>query len=401
MSNIFFRFVPIIFLPFLISSCGVTFPQPNSLISNDASTDGISSIFNSSSEMIDVLCDCCNSLFSVEPKYLDNYLKAPHICCDCNLKLVNDDSINYLFITDIHADNEEQAKATNSLLTNVVEYLNNYDGIDFLCIGGDLTSLYFENETEWTLWIEKLLSPLKKCKKPLFILNGNHDDNSNWNSSVNQDTAFIVSPKKFNEIVLNKFVNVDIMHDEDYYNSEYYYYDLCKNGTRYRIVCLDSNDCPEHRNNSWYWGFTERQIKWLKNVVFTDNNCKYVVLSHMSIEQRFNVCQTVVHYEKEVKDIIESFYNKYDLLVHSFGHLHLELLMKNDFGLPYSCTTTLFKGGVNSKFDGQQIYEELNDKSIEYETIDKTLIDYSYDLLSVNGLSVKRFAVGAGKNKEI
>ena len=121
----------------------------------------------------------------------------------------------------------------------------------------------------------------------------------------------------------------------------------------------------------------------------------------MSIEQRFNVCQTVVHYEKEVKDIIESFYNKYDLLVHSFGHLHLELLMKNDFGLPYSCTTTLFKGGVNSKFDGQQIYEELNDKSIEYETIDKTLIDYSYDLLSVNGLSVKRFAVGAGKNKEI
>ena len=349
---------------------------------------------NNESEMPLFKCDCCNR------DVFDKNYYSPHICNECNNKLCETDLLNYLFITDLHIDSDEQMEKVNLLINDVVDYVNESDLIDFLCIGGDLTTLYFDKKTDYYLWYQQILFPLSLCNKPVLILNGNHDDNSNpgWTDS---NSIQIISPNEYIDHVQKTFINVEVKYDSENAHSKYYYYDIEKNNTKYRIVCLDSCDRPDSSNNGYYWGYSFQQIQWLLSIAPTNHEHKLVILSHMSVEEKYNACQKEVAYSKEMTEAVKRIYSSGDVLIHSFGHLHLNLFEKSNYGLVYSCTPTLFSGGLDSRFDGQTVYSQINDDSIGVETVDKTKIDYSYNLFSLgNGFAIQ-YSLGAGSDKAL
>ena len=89
--------------------------------------------------------------------------------------------VSYLFVTDLHIDDTEQIKeAGYHALNAVVDVANNTD-IDFVCVGGDLYSgKHAEDNGKQNAMelIQSISDILKNCDKPVFILHGNHDDNS-------------------------------------------------------------------------------------------------------------------------------------------------------------------------------------------------------------------------------
>lgn len=345
---------------------------------------------------ISLKCDLCNSEIIAYP---DSFLfcnrYAPHVCKKCDADLDRSESLNYLFLTDFHADSQEQVKQTNLILQNAVEFINNYDYVDFLCVGGDLITRSLDSKAEWDQWFRNILDPLLLCEKPVFILNGNHDDNSYDGGKE------VISSSEYIEYILNKYINVDAHFDNEHQDKKYYYYDLQKKETTYRIVCLDSSDRPETTNNSDYWGYSEAQNNWLETTVFSEKDYKYVFLSHMSIEEKYNAFHVPLKFGAEIYRTIENTSKHYDVLVSSFGHLHLYLLEKNGFGLTYTCTPTLLFGGNAPLYDGQTVYPGLNDPTIGVKTVDKTELDYSYSLISAEDSLIRHFSIGAGPNETI
>lgn len=106
--------------------------------------------------------------------------------------VVNDetnDSISYIFITDMHIDTSEETRevAYNQLYA-IVDIANNSD-IDFVCVGGDMYNGRYADPNGKVIamdTIESISKILELCNKPVFILKGNHDDNS-FSARINED----------------------------------------------------------------------------------------------------------------------------------------------------------------------------------------------------------------------
>ena len=105
--------------------------------------------------------------------------------------VVNDetnDRISYIFITDMHIDTSEETRevAYNQLYA-IVDIANNSD-IDFVCVGGDMYNGRYVDPNGKVIamdTIESISKILELCNKPVFILKGNHDDNS-FSASMQQ-----------------------------------------------------------------------------------------------------------------------------------------------------------------------------------------------------------------------
>ncbi|MBQ1186504.1 MAG: metallophosphoesterase [Clostridia bacterium] len=264
------------------------------------------------------------------------------------IKLVNDflktgnESVNYLFITDIHYGSgvddldgdgirtyntlEETAKQLEELheyITTVVTIANNSDQVDFVVIGGDIVNGYEtpdspnyqqakEKDPNITVGkhllgqLQEILAPLKECTKPVFVLSGNHDDNTGHSiyrgNNPNQPQSvdnWHLSDLDWSRGVMDEFINVDIVRDSSYSHggksiSKYYYYDLEKNGKTTRILCLDYNDDRftfdskgEVTARPNYGLYHEAQIKWLAEKGLQGDFDECLVFSHanMTAEQ--------------------------------------------------------------------------------------------------------------------
>ena len=99
------------------------------------------------------------------------------------------DSISYIFITDMHIDTSEETRevAYNQLYA-IVDIANNSD-IDFVCVGGDMYNGRYADPNGKVIamdTIESISKILELCNKPVFILKGNHDDNS-FSAQINED----------------------------------------------------------------------------------------------------------------------------------------------------------------------------------------------------------------------
>lgn len=259
----------------------------------------------------------------------------------------NKESVNYLFITDIHYGSgvddldgdgirtyntvEEVEKQLNELLVyvnNVVTIANNSPYVDFIVIGGDIVNGYEttdspsfqeskKNNPNITIGkhvvsqIQQILAPLKNCEKPVFILSGNHDDNTghsiyraNDPDQVQSVDNWFVSDLDWDKDVLQEFLNVDVVRDKNYsYNgksiSKYYYYDLEKNGKTTRILCLDYNDDRFTFDSKGEvtarpnWGlYNEGQLKWLAEVGLQGDFDDCLVFSHANMNADQNEIDT-------------------------------------------------------------------------------------------------------------
>lgn len=241
-------------------------------------------------------------------------------------------AMNYIFISDVHtgAFLRNSSLGTNTVyedksivnsrekdiirkMTAIVDFANTNSNIDFIVIGGDLVNgyetpdspLYQEalaagkvtNIREFVIsQIQAILAPLKNSTKPVFVLMGNHDDNrgqslyysaknaANGTSNPTYQLSEIISDRDWYNGVIKEFVNVDIVQDENYTDtngdklSKYYYYDYEKNGEKKRVICLDDMDTRNamdengqitEYNQDRRMAFSDDEIKWLANVLKT------------------------------------------------------------------------------------------------------------------------------------
>ena len=266
-------------------------------------------------------------------------------------------AVNYIFITDLHYDKRDltsvQIQSLQQQMTLVTKIANESDAIDFVAIGGDITSGQYSKKSETVKLTQEILEPLKECKKPVVVLMGNHDDNSYSASKtvyIESMADGLVSKADWNTYVLDVYAAEGIVHDSTDADSVYYYYDLPTKKTR--LVCLDALDYPQELDEDGtvaasslesdadgnskvgrtYWGYSARQLQWLINEALTaDEDWNYVFLSHMNV--------TAENYGAELQEVLSAFRNRTvyngkeigtrdfatatgQVLVYHFGHNH-------------------------------------------------------------------------------
>lgn len=243
-------------------------------------------------------------------------------------------AVNYIFISDLHNGSyvndpdgdglrnydsaetvAERLESRVKTVESAVKYANLCPAIDFIVIGGDIINGY---ETEESLTyqaakkknkgltvkghvkdqLQDMLAPLKDCKKPVFVLTGNHDFNDAhtlWLSTNHPENSkkradLTLSDLDWNQAVMKEFVSDGIVRDADYAYSKYYYYDLKKNDKVTRIICLDIHDSRQPFDskgnltgdptiNSGY-RYSDEQMKWLAEVALKGNFDSCMVFAH-------------------------------------------------------------------------------------------------------------------------
>ncbi len=236
---------------------------------------------------------------------------------DSYAKIVSENAVNYIFITDLHVgSNDSSVKHQLDAILAIIDRMAQDDDptndIDFLVLGGDLTTGMFSNRESYMAAMDRQLAPLRDCSIPVLILRGNHDDNSYWymhgkiggvaikDSMTREEGQAHLDEATFGEeqwytYMLHNYSNDDNTQAEptssrvhDVYNpdSAYYYYDLDAKKTR--IVCLDAIDndlgkATVDKNGSNFWGYSLEQFKWLYEQALTaPEGYNYIFFSHMA-----------------------------------------------------------------------------------------------------------------------
>lgn len=235
------------------------------------------------------------------------------------LDQVGEDAVNYIFITDLHFDNNNpEVTKQVELITNMA---NNDDSIDMVVVGGDITTGMFATKEEAIAATQTAIAPLKDCTKPVIVLRGNHDDNTYGGTfDRNNPASTIVSDLDW-EMEINRFVNDEsvysnFVHNSVLPNSAYYYFDIEKNGKATRVIALNACDqdlaydengyiaslpvsvrsweitdglLTEGRNVTYgagvsMYGYSSRQMKWLAEEALAGFDGDIIVLSHMATD---------------------------------------------------------------------------------------------------------------------
>ncbi len=292
-------------------------------------------------------------------------------------------SVNYLFITDLHngsyvndpdgdgkrnydslADTDARLETRSAKVAEMVSIANASPYVDFIVVGGDIINGYETTESNTYREAKKknpkltvsehcvdqlqdMLAPLKDSKKPVFVLAGNHDDNSghslwqeNHPEGPNRYPEYLVSDLAWYNEVFSEFVNVKVVQDSDYTHSgkkisKYYYYDLEKNGKITRIICLDYNDdrFPFDSkgvvtSDASQGGYSKGQLKWLAETALMGDFDECIMLSHAGAEGDLQAILTAYQEEDGLKKPALSLYIDYedrksgDILVYHHGHEH-------------------------------------------------------------------------------
>lgn len=348
--------------------------------------------------------------------------------------VAGENTVNYIFITDIHYNNEDYLVKQSEL---AVKAANENDNIDFVVIGGDITTGMFTTKQACIDAMHTVLKPFENCEKPVFVLMGNHDDNS-YALDINGtfDLSLVLSDKDWNSQIIDKYVNnnITVVQDKDYNDSKYYYYDLESKKTR--IIALDALDyratydengtvtnLPLQNANAatdylkyycgrTYWGYSEKQIKWLAETALgtLPEGYDVVFLSHMGIDDPTNAFGSKVHYGTELRKVIEAFNNgktygsvrfntkSGKIISYQFGHQHIELSnYESDLNLWQVCTST---ASVVQRLTDSNV----NDHSLPwryFERSNNTATEAAFNVMSVSRKRIYRFAVGQGMTEKL
>lgn len=276
-----------------------------------------------------------------------------------------EDDVSYVFITDTHigksSDLADDAWIYGELQA-AVDVANNSDA-SFLCLGGDIEDGRFAPEAggkQTALDIlQKVSDVLKSCKKPVFILKGNHDDNSfsaQAHPELLYDPEMIINSTEWYQATMANFSQ----YATDYKDG-YYYYDLPDKNTR--VICLNmSNSSDEIVDGSrvemgmYYYGYHDEQIDWLLNTAMTRQDCRYIILSHDGFEYTQGYTEdsnrdtleqifaAAYHHTNFVSDKFAKDFTDWTgkVLMFNNGHMHMEKLASSDVagGMPTLCTET-------------------------------------------------------------
>lgn len=374
----------------------------------------------------------------------EDLLYGPQINDVAQLIRDKENMVNYIFITDLHYDSDPTAQKSEALLKQVkaaVKMANTLDNIDFIVIGGDTTSGMYDSKADALKYTAEVLEPLKQSQKPVFVLTGNHDDNSYHSFHTEGfDESAIVSDKDWSDNIIKVFCPENIVKDSKYADSKYYYYDLTDKKTR--VICLDAIDYrakydkngmikelpvkdaskTDEESRYWsgtsFWGYSEGQMRWLMNEALTAGaDWNYMFMSHMGIDVNTQTNYYEPHSGTTLRNIISAFQNRKatdvgigsvdfrsvtgNILSYHFGHTHRELTTySKDINLWQLCTATA-QVSTNA--------EVLSDPVITNDSKGNDWVSYSrqygsdyeacFDIISADANVVYKFAFGAGTDE--
>ena len=364
---------------------------------------------------------------------------------------VGSDAVNYVFCADIHADEylrknsngelkvfedaaavENRIEKTISHLKAAVNFAENNDNIDFLAIGGDIINSYSIKGKQAVIdTINRTLSPLRNCTKPVIIAFGNHDDNGF--QILNPDVPeirleWLISDKDWKEKVLGNYPFAkNCVHDKSYEFSKYFYYDLNRKKTR--VIVLDTMDMrkpfdengtvTENVNRLPRFWYTNEQLDWLcGQALCAPEDWDYIIISHMGIENDTSCnCKNGENLRKIFKAFKERGAISFDytdlnggkicvnrdfgniksgkILLYNFGHQHAELVH-------YSKDIDLWQVATGCENAWGGCGEPGEDKNLPWmlmtDRTEGTERETCIDVFSVNRSIAYKFNVGPGKD---
>lgn len=372
-----------------------------------------------------------------------------------NIKFVNDGAVNYVFVTDLH--HTKWSDTRNYMIrqmNTLVQFVNANDEIDFVIVGGDVTTGMFSTKQDAIDNTQDILNPLKECNKPVLIAFGNHDDNS-YHVATGDMVYYpekIISDYDWSKNIIEEYCPDTIVKDSEYEDSKYYYYDIPEKKTR--VIVLDSVDCRNpydengviseldpflpsdsvysrhYKTGYSYWGYDIEQVKWLGEEAMTaDKDWNYVYLSHMGIDGAMNAYGQQMQESKYVRDMFKAFQYKkvysdekigtFDftsttgkITVYNFGHTHTELVhYDEDIDLWQISTACANLGSYTNNGNITQSNSELaassvmNTKSYAWTWHYRALGSPSencFDVVSADENKVVKFAFGgSGADKTV
>ncbi len=384
-----------------------------------------------------------------ELKYTLHSGTKAELYCGLDVKLVeeklgeaDEDAVNYIFITDIHykagADFADSLKRQVSLIT---EMANENEDIDFVVVGGDTTTGMFSTKEQAIAETQEILDPLMNCTKPVFVLMGNHDDNSYYYYTVGSVSAdFVISDKNWNDSIIDRYCPENIVQDDEAKraNSKYYYYDL--NDTT-RIICLDALDYDAQYDEngdittlpgSWsginWWGYSADQMRWLaEDALDTDKNV--IFLSHMGIDKDTNCYNNAIQFGSELRAIIAAyqsggsytaslsdywgepvnisadFTDGGKILSYQFGHMHIEGgFYSEDIDLWQISTSSANVDQTGTQTEEALMSGSANNKNLPWRVFTRRLgteQEACFSVMSVSANRIYRYAVGVGNDEKM
>lgn len=306
------------------------------------------------------------------------------------------DSITFAFMTDLHFAPTYNHSIRLQRTLNAYKEINKRTAIDMLVLGGDLGA---NGNKEFSA---KAFREFRAHfdGTEYFPVNGNHDDNSIWETCIEAEKSeYHFTHEELYALLFNHLPKQRVEFDEKHH-ALYYLYDDKNSKTRY--IFTDTNEPPEIMDNGKlrYGGQhnfvqSQEQLDWLVNTAlqFDEAGWSAVVIGH-SFERPDNKTESgenyyltpmrdIVNAYKEGGSLHKSYYDgdmerrvdadfsdgmRAELICMVMGHYHFDDVDYEKNGLPYILTAhgTMYNTGSHKKYDGTK-----TEISFDVITIDK------------------------------
>ncbi len=372
------------------------------------------------------------------------------------------DAVNYIFITDVHyGSNAKQNASLINQMNLITEMANKDDSIDFVVVGGDTTTGMYTTKEACIAATQKALDPLLDCTKPVFVLMGNHDDNSYHTLSSSNPEHYLYKDRLISDYdwsvnIIDRYSNNNghtVVQDNERDNTKYFYYDLADKKTR--VICLDSVDYQakydengnitetavvnesatredaKYASACSYKDYSARQVRWLaEDAMQAPDDWDYIFLSHMGIDADTNSGSVTMPYGKEVRKVIAA-YNSGEtytasftdiwgeavevnadfagasgkVLSHQFGHIHVETTVySEDIDLYQFCTSSSNVGQTKIQTAEAIASSSIINKKHDWRAYTRALgtdTEACFSVMSVSDKRIYRWTVGEGANEKL
>ena len=303
------------------------------------------------------------------------------------LKSTTPDSLNFLFMTDMHLDFPGMRDPVIRQCRTMVG-LAKETRIDFILLGGDIIHGIIDKDIYFGIFRE-YAEIFGEAGVPVLPVRGNHDDNAYHNRNKPDSipgfswehipTDCIISASEWSERVISPLAGEKAVKDPEKADSSYYYADFPDKKTR--VVVLDSYDYTVEENERGYarysaetWDrLSDRQMKWFAEVALDPkkDGWNFIVATHNHLtmsgytkpfRNSRDVCDALAAFNHREKYESERYGVNVDYSENTsratlsiFGHTHRDLydfdertgliLLGSGNAKPqeYDCTDALYK----------------------------------------------------------
>ena len=223
-----------------------------------------------------------------------------------------------IFVTDSHHNNTPDSDVDAWKYTSQnIKYLSGIYQFDAIIHGGDLTSGNISKASTIRLTNE-IRNALSDANDNVFILMGNHDDNSYKDKTDN----YISSTERYGLLHRQSCTKVYTNPDD----TACFYYELPEIGLR--VIFLNSIIGYGVDSNSNAWGYSDSTLAWFRNTAL-NTNYQVAIFSHMGFSGEFNGYNLYPKNGVEMRGAVDSFVTNGGTVVGLFhGHNHWDNIAK-------------------------------------------------------------------------